>query len=75
MELRLQPYLNRRLLANYQRTTRPIFVGPWGLLQPFADGAKLVFKGNLLIFLVQVLIFFTNCTILALYHLLEVLCL
>lgn len=37
MVLRLQPYLNRRLLANYQLTTSPIFVGPWGLLQPFAD--------------------------------------
>lgn len=34
----------RRLLANYQRRQGPITVGPWGLLQPFADGAKLVFK-------------------------------
>lgn len=34
----------RRLLANYQRRQGPVFVGPWGLLQPFADGAKLVFK-------------------------------
>lgn len=36
--LHLQPYSNCRLLANYQLSTSPITVGPWGLLQPFADG-------------------------------------
>jgi NADH-quinone oxidoreductase subunit H len=34
----------RRLLANYQRRQGPNTVGILGLLQPFADGAKLVFK-------------------------------
>jgi NADH-quinone oxidoreductase subunit H len=34
----------RRVLANYQRRQGPNNVGFWGLLQPFADGAKLVFK-------------------------------
>lgn len=34
----------RRLLANFQRRQGPNLVGPFGLLQPFADGIKLVFK-------------------------------
>jgi len=34
----------RKLLANYQRRVGPNAVGMFGLLQPIADGVKLVFK-------------------------------
>lgn len=39
--------LERRLLAWFQVRIGPNRVGPWGLLQPVADGVKLIFKEEL----------------------------
>ncbi len=38
--------LERRLLARFQLRVGPNRVGPFGLLQPLADGIKLIFKEN-----------------------------
>ena len=38
--------LERRLLARFQLRVGPNRVGLWGLLQPLADGIKLIFKEN-----------------------------
>jgi NADH-quinone oxidoreductase subunit H len=38
--------LERRLVARFQLRYGPMRVGPWGLLQPIADAAKLIFKEN-----------------------------
>ena len=38
--------LERRLLAKFQLRVGPDRVGPFGLLQPLADGVKLIFKEN-----------------------------
>jgi len=38
--------LERRLLAKFQLRIGPDRVGPFGLLQPLADGIKLIFKEN-----------------------------
>lgn len=38
--------LERRLLAKFQLRIGPDRVGPFGLLQPLADGVKLIFKEN-----------------------------
>ena len=38
--------LERRLIARFQLRHGPIRVGPWGLFQPLADAAKLIFKEN-----------------------------
>ena len=38
--------LERRLLARFQLRHGPNRVGPFGLLQPLADGIKLIFKEN-----------------------------
>lgn len=38
----------RRLLAKIQTRVGPNRVGPWGLLQPAADGIKLIFKEELI---------------------------
>lgn len=34
----------RKIMAAIQRRKGPNVVGPWGLLQPFADGLKLLLK-------------------------------
>jgi len=34
----------RKVMASIQRRLGPNVVGPWGLLQPLADGLKLVIK-------------------------------
>lgn len=39
--------LERRLIAFFQQRTGPNRVGPWGLLQPAADGVKLIFKEDI----------------------------
>ena len=36
--------LERKLLASVHRRRGPSFAGFWGVLQPFADGVKLVIK-------------------------------
>ena len=39
--------LERKLIAYFQQRVGPNRVGPWGFLQPAADGVKLVFKENI----------------------------
>ncbi len=41
-------YYERRLLARIQVRIGPNRAGPWGLLQPVADGVKLIFKEELI---------------------------
>lgn len=40
--------LERKVVAWFQHRTGPNRVGPWGLLQPAADGIKLIFKEDIL---------------------------
>jgi NADH-quinone oxidoreductase subunit H len=40
--------LERKLVSWFQSRVGPNRVGPWGLLQPAADGIKLIFKENIL---------------------------
>jgi NADH:ubiquinone oxidoreductase subunit H len=39
---------DRKVMASIQRRTGPSFVGWFGLLQPFADGFKLILKEMLI---------------------------
>ncbi len=40
--------LERKFIAWFQQRTGPNRVGPWGLLQPLADGIKLIFKEDII---------------------------
>lgn len=40
--------IERKIMASIQRRKGPNVVGFWGLLQPFADGIKLVIKETVL---------------------------
>ena len=41
-------YAERKVMAAVQIRRGPNVVGPWGLLQPLADGVKLVFKETII---------------------------
>jgi NADH-quinone oxidoreductase subunit H len=41
-------YMERKLLGRFQNRYGPNRAGPWGLLQPVADGVKLIFKEELI---------------------------
>ncbi len=40
-------YMERKLVADFQQRIGPSRVGPWGLLQPIADGLKLFLKEDI----------------------------
>ncbi len=40
-------YMERKLLAHLQHRIGPSYAGPYGLLQPIADGIKLIFKEDI----------------------------
>lgn len=40
-------WLERKFIAFFQQRSGPNRVGPWGLLQPVADGLKLIFKEDI----------------------------
>ncbi len=40
--------LERKFIAWFQQRSGPNRVGPWGLLQPLADGVKLIFKEDII---------------------------
>ena len=41
-------FAERKISGHIQRRLGPNRVGPWGLLQPMADGIKLMFKEDLI---------------------------
>ena len=41
--------VERKIMAGIQRRRGPDVVGAWGLIQPFADAAKLILKETILL--------------------------
>jgi len=41
-------YMERKLVADFQQRIGPHRVGPWGILQPIADGVKLFLKEDIM---------------------------
>lgn len=40
-------YMERKVLGHLQHRIGPLYAGPYGLLQPLADGVKLIFKEDI----------------------------
>ena len=58
--------VERKIMAGIQRRRGPDVVGAWGLIQPFADAAKLILKETILPSTANTVLF-RYCTYLILY--------
>ena len=50
-------YMERKVLAFMQNRIGPNYAGPFGILQPIADGIKLIFKAPMISFVPAMLTF------------------